>query len=127
VLAAKNPVAATLERPGAPAPIELALELAGEPVRLGISWRTDDAEPATVIVNRVTPGSAAERAGLRVGDRIYRIGDQEFARGEEFRQRAVSTAGPLSLEVETAGQVRTLEIVPVDLDDEAASGEKPAD
>ena len=65
----------------------------GEPARLGISWRTDDAEPGCVIVNRVTPGSAAELAGVRVGDRIYRIGGRDFADGEEFRELAVDARG----------------------------------
>jgi hypothetical protein len=123
VLAAKNPVEATIERPGAAEPINMTLELAGEPVRLGISWRTDDAEPGTVIVNRVTPGSAADLAGLHVGDRIYRIGGQDFADGEQFRQLAVNSSGRILLEVETLGRVRALEIVPIDARDDSSTSE----
>ena len=68
VLAAASPVGATIERPGEAEPLEVTLDLPGEPVRLGISWRTDDAEPGSVIVNRVINGSPADLAGLRVGD-----------------------------------------------------------
>ena len=39
--------------------------------RLG---RTDEAEPGCVIVNRIIPGSPADMAGLRINDRIDRIG-----------------------------------------------------
>jgi S1-C subfamily serine protease len=110
VLAAANPVSVTIERPGEKEPLKLELKLAGEPVRLGIAWRRDDAEPGAVIVNRLTVGSPAEMAGIRPGDRIYRINGQEFATGEEFRQLAVKLADPLVLEVETSGRVRSVEI-----------------
>jgi hypothetical protein len=110
VLAAKSPVPLTIERPGESAPVEATLQLPGEPVRLGISWRTDSAEPGTVIVNRLTPGSPADLAGLRGGDRIYRICGREFSSGEEFRQLTATSPVPLVLEVETAGRVRSVEI-----------------
>lgn len=110
VLAAKSPVPVTLRRSGEAEPVEVTLQLPGDPVRLGISWRTDDAEPGSVIVNRVTSGSPADLAGVRVNDRIYRIDGQPFADGENFRQLATTLQGPLALEIETAGRVRTVEI-----------------
>jgi Peptidase family M28/PDZ domain len=110
VLAAKNPVPVTIERAGESAPLEKTLQLAGEPVRLGISWRTDRAEPGTVIVNRLTPGSPADLAGVRTGDHIYKICGREFGSGEEFRQLATTSPGPLVLEAETSGRVRTIEV-----------------
>ncbi|MBI3840123.1 MAG: M20/M25/M40 family metallo-hydrolase [Planctomycetia bacterium] len=113
VLAAKNPVSVALQRPGEAAPVETTLELAGNPVRLGISWRTDDAEPGCVIINRLTPGSPADLAGLQINDRIYRIGGQEFATSEEFGQLATGTREALVLDVETAGRVKTVEIPPI--------------
>ncbi len=116
VLAAKNPVAVTVQRPGETVPHELTLELPGEPVRLGISWRTDDAEPGCVIVNCLTPGSPADLAGLKINDRIHRICGQDFATSEQFRQLAAGAPAPLVLEVESVGRVHTVEIAPVSLE-----------
>lgn len=46
------------------------------PGRTGMSLR---GEPDGVLVHEVKPGGAAERAGLRVGDRVVRIGDEPIA------------------------------------------------
>jgi Peptidase family M28/PDZ domain len=127
VLAAKNPVPVSVERPGEDAPVEMTLELAGEPVRLGISWRTDAAEPDSVIVNRVTPGSPAALAGLKPGDRIHRIGGRDFATGDEFRELATRLPSPLVLEVESGGRVRTVEAPQVEAETSSApAGEESA-
>src|SRR6185295_14367036 len=48
VVAAKNPVAMTIQRAGEEKPQELTATLNGEPLRIGITWRTDDAEPGCV-------------------------------------------------------------------------------
>ncbi len=95
----------------------MALELPGKPARLGISWRTDDAEPNTVIVNRLTPGSPADVAGIRVGDRIDAVAGRGFNSGEEFRALAnpapdnnARDPQPLVLSVETQGRVRTVNV-----------------
>lgn len=115
VLAARNPVTVDIERPGAAEPITLNLELPGSPVRVGISWIEDSAEPRVVMLNRVIPGSPAERAGLKVYDRIYQVSGHNFAGGEEFR-RLVNTVEPLELTVEYRGQIRKvlLELPPAE-------------
>jgi hypothetical protein len=124
VLAAENPVTATVERAGEEEPVELTLELVGQPVRLGISWRTDSAEPQAVIVNRLTPGSPADLAGLRPGDRIYQINGRDFTGSDAFRELATALPSPLILEVERLGRVRVVEIPHLhDADDSS----KPAD
>jgi S1-C subfamily serine protease len=82
--------------------------LSGNPARLGISWRTDDAEPGSLIVSRVIPGSAAAMAGVRAGDRIYRIGGREFTDAQEFRRMAAELSDALSLEIERSGRARTV-------------------
>ncbi len=112
VLAAAGPVTASIERAGQDEPLEVTLNLPGEPVRLGISWRTDEAEPQAVIINRVVNGSPADLAGLRVNERIYRVDGREFANGEEFRRLVTEASGPLQLEVEGEGRVRNVEVVP---------------
>ncbi len=109
VLAARNPVAVRVLRGKNPEPVDLTLTLVGNPTRLGITWRSDDAEPGVAILNRVLPGSAAEAAGLHVNDRIYRIAGRDFATAEEFRQMITTLSGHQGLEqfdVESHGQVR---------------------
>ncbi len=81
VLAAHNPVLVRVERPGSEEPVELTLTLAGNPSRLGITWRTDDAEAGVPILNRVLAGSPADLAGLRRGpDPAHRGARVRFGR-----------------------------------------------
>ncbi|HTM55734.1 MAG TPA: M20/M25/M40 family metallo-hydrolase [Pirellulales bacterium] len=110
VLAAPGVASITVERAGEEEPRELTLALSGDPVRLGISWRTDEAEPGVVIVNRVVAGSLAERAGLRINDRIDRVSGHLFASGEEFRKLLNDPAENLVLDVEAEGRVRAVEV-----------------
>lgn len=110
VWSATSPADATLERAGETEPVPVIIELTGKPIRLGISWRTDEAEPGNVIVNRLTPGSASDRAGLRINDRIDRINDQTFKSSDEFRKLASEAKGPIVLRVESGGKVRTVEV-----------------
>lgn len=131
VLAADSPVKVTFDRAGRSAaggandgadatqgsetnaeskPLEVELRLDGPPVRLGIGWREDLAEPGVIIVNRLTPGSPADKAGIRSGDRIYRINGQSFSGGNQFRDLAQSLPDPITLDVETRGKVRSVEL-----------------
>ena len=63
VLASENPVKAVVARPGAEQPIDLTIQLRGQPTKLGILWREDDAEPGSVKLVGVLPGSPADRRG----------------------------------------------------------------
>jgi S1-C subfamily serine protease len=110
VVSAVNPVPVVVERPGATEPVRVQVELSGKPVRLGLSWRLDDAEPNALIINRVVPGSPAAVAGLQVHDRIYSADDQESLTTESFLARVASTVGPLDLWVETNGRTRMVSI-----------------
>lgn len=71
----------TLERDGATLTRELYPELVGtEALRtIGIAPRTD------LIVDRVNPGSPAELAGLRAGDRIVGVDGRPLTRRDELR------------------------------------------
>jgi len=106
VTAAENPVVAVVYRQGRREPQEMTFELTGKPLRLGITWRVDDAEPGTVIITHVVPGSPAAFAGLSRGDRIYQVAGQDFADDAEFARLATSLPEPLELLVERDGQLR---------------------
>lgn len=110
VLATRGAIPLTVERAGSDEPIELKLEPAGQPTRLGITWQVDDAEPAAVMLVRVVPGSPADRAGLRVYDRVYEVNGERFTGSEEFRRLVNELESPLDLLVETRGKVRHVEV-----------------
>jgi membrane-associated protease RseP (regulator of RpoE activity) len=111
VFAAPRNVELTVARSGEPEPLTLSVALAGEPARVGIAWREDAGEPQSVLLTRVALGSPAARAGLRAGDRIYRVDGADFLGGRDFRGRIEVAEGPTQLLVERAGRARQIEIV----------------
>ena len=108
VISAQNPASLVVRRPGRPEPLDLTVQLDGKPLRLGITWRVDDAEPGTIILTHVVPGSPAARGGLRLGDRIYQVAGRDFADEKEFIQLANALPEPLELLVERDGRLRTV-------------------
>lgn len=114
VLAAESPVAITVQRAGVAQPVNLTVALAGRPVRLGISWRMDEAEPQAVIVSQVVSGSPAARAGIQANDHIYEVSGQAFTGEKEFR-RLISDANSETLDflTERQGRVRTVPVKPL--------------
>ncbi len=110
VMATKGAMPIEIERKGSDKPLTLTVQPSGEPITLGITWRIDDAEPGAVFLVRVVPASTADRAGLRVFDRIYEVSGQKFKTSEEFRQLVNSLASPIELLVETRGKVRRVEV-----------------
>lgn len=114
VLATRGAVPLSVERKGAAQPIELTITPSGDPVRLGMSWQVDDAEPGAVTVLRIVTGSPADQAGLAVLDRIYEVNGQRFTTGDEFRSLANSLPAPLELLVETRGRLRHVEVQRLD-------------
>ncbi|MDA7979081.1 MAG: M20/M25/M40 family metallo-hydrolase [Pirellulales bacterium] len=91
------------------------IQLTGYPVRLGISWKEDDAEPGCVKLSRVIVGSPADVAGLRLGDRVMSVAGQRFASGEEFRSQLDDAGDGVVIEMERAGVIHevTLQLLRV--------------
>lgn len=110
VMTAPVQTVALVERPGEPKPIELKIELDGKPLRVGIMWRVDEAEPRTAILTYVVPGSPAARAGLQADDRIYQVNGRDFADDEELLKLLGTLPSPIRLRVERNGQVRTVDL-----------------
>lgn len=106
VLAAENPVPVLVEREGEEKPVELTVRLRGDALRVGIHWRTDEAEPNSVILTRVVPGSPADHAGLQAGARLYRVNGRDFSSNEEFKELITAERESLRLTVEHQGRVR---------------------
>jgi hypothetical protein len=105
-----QPVRLTIIPRGAAEPSEVKVTLEGAPIRVGLTWIRDDAEPNCVLVKRVFPASAADRAGLKPVDRIYAIDEVEFSSDEEF-EALLQRDGELQLTVERSGKMLSLPLV----------------
>ncbi len=112
LLAAEGPTIFTVERPGEPGPREFSVTPLGQPIHLGISWRSDNAEPQSVLLTHVVYGSAAHVAGLQVRDRIYSVNGQGFTSEQQFAELIRTGGDRLEFEVERGGQLRTLTAQP---------------
>ncbi len=108
VAAAESHASLTVKRPGEEQPLDLTVELPGSPLRWGIVWRVDDAEPGAIILTYIVPGSPAAHAGLGAGDRIYQVGGRDFADEASFAQLAKTLPLPLQLLIERDGRLRTV-------------------
>jgi S1-C subfamily serine protease len=125
VLSAAPRSTLSIARPSQPDPLTLDVQLDGEPIRIGISWRGDDAEPGTALVLRVIPASPASEAGLRRGDRIYELDQQPFLDSTEFGLRLGELHRPFQVTYERDGRVREVEIRPAGAS--APDPEQPAE
>jgi hypothetical protein len=113
LLAATAPVKLAIERAGSDTPLELVVQLSGPPIKLGISWREEDAEPDSVVLVRVVPDSPAARAGLAANDRVYAANGASFHTSDEFGRLISGASGQIELRVERQGIVRPVILTPV--------------
>jgi hypothetical protein len=107
-LVSNSPASAVIERDGDGGPRQVSIELDGPPIKLGVTWRVDDAEPGCVILSQVIPGTPAEEAGLAAGDRVYSVGGKTFSSGDEFRALVGEAGSDLVLEIERQGAIREI-------------------
>ncbi|TXI82010.1 MAG: M20/M25/M40 family metallo-hydrolase [Cupriavidus sp.] len=110
VRVATNPVAVVIERPGVEKPVELQLNLSGDPVRIGVVWDTDTAIPGTVTITQVIPDSPADRAGLKAGDVVTQFGGNPTISDEDFRNYLLHDAGPLEFQIERDGVLKQISV-----------------
>ena len=113
VMTARSPATLYLWRDERDEPLKLSVELDHEPVWLGLTWQTDAADPGGIILTHVIPRTPAAEAGLRPGDRIYRVAGRDIVDGDEFLRIVRGLSGPVELLVERDGRVRTVR-VPLD-------------
>jgi hypothetical protein len=100
-----SPVRFKIVRNGAERPESLSVTLDGSPSRVGISWRVDEAEPDSVIIVRVIPGSPAFEAGLKVGDRLYEVAGTVVHGSAALARQLAELNGEVELQVERAGRI----------------------
>jgi hypothetical protein len=110
VRAADSPTLAVVRRGEQPEPMEIKVALDGPPLKTGLVWRTDDAEPGVVTVSQVVPGSPAAAAGVRAGDRVYQVDGQDFRNAAHFAELVAAPGDLLELTIERRGQVRRIEL-----------------
>lgn len=93
--------------------VRVAITLNGRPLRVGMSWRVDEAEPNSVIITRVAPGSPAAVAGVAPGDRLLDL-DGVSVRPRALAERLSSVERAAELVLERDGQLRdaTLKLLP---------------
>ena len=90
--------------------LELPVTLSGKPVKLGVQWLTDEADPAVIVISDIIESSPADLAELKINDRIYEIDGKRCANSEEFRELIGSRKFPFSLLVEREGQLKKIDI-----------------
>jgi C-terminal processing protease CtpA/Prc len=116
ILRSSSPVNIYFERAGTDKRHRVQVPLAGKPIRIGINWREDPAEPGVVAINLLESGSPADTAGLKLNDRILQINDQDFANSEECRGLLLKSQSPVLLLIEREGQFKKLMLnIPEDL------------
>ena len=80
------------------------------PSRLGVSWNPQDIAAPGLRLTRVTPGSPAESAGLRVGDRMVRFAGQELSPSVDFTALALAAVSPVAVTIARTGEKEPLEL-----------------
>jgi S1-C subfamily serine protease len=125
VWAAANPAKMLVEREGIEDSIDVPVQLAGSPVRLGMAWRIDESEPGTVFVVQIYPGSPAGRAGIQYGDRIQAAAGQEFKSSDELLKIIAEQTDSFELRIERNGAIKTLNVGPLPKFPEPAEASEP--
>ena len=110
ILTAPEQLELTVLRAGKAEPETLTAKLDGKPVRVGVSWGEDPAEPGTVLLRQVMPLSPAGLAGLKVRDRVLEVSGQRFATSQEFGGLLNTLPGPLEMVIERQGRISTLRV-----------------
>ncbi|GAA4438377.1 M20/M25/M40 family metallo-hydrolase [Bremerella cremea] len=110
VQAAPVEVEIEVERDGEEAPLKLPVQLNLNPAPIGIAWTDDPAEPGSVMLTSVTPGSVAAMAGLRPLDRVYEVNGQKFETSMQFKDLITSFADPSVLLIDRQGHLKQIEL-----------------
>lgn len=107
---AQNPVPVQVERAGSATPIDLQLTLSRDPVRVGIGWAADSAVPDGLVIIRIIADSPAARAGLKVGDVVWRVSGDPITSEDDFRRHLQNDPGPIPFQIERSGRILNIPV-----------------
>jgi hypothetical protein len=79
-------------------------------VRLGVSFEVPSPDQDRAIISAVTAGSAAERAGLRAGDRIIKFGHWDGTNSLDLRTIIQVSRNPVAVTIERPGVADPLDM-----------------
>ncbi|RMG04180.1 MAG: PDZ domain-containing protein, partial [Planctomycetota bacterium] len=86
------------------------LTLEGTPVRLGIQWKPDDAEPHAALVTAVLPHSPADSLGIEPGDYILEVAGSRLASASQLPSLVRAAGDSLSITWEHNGRIRRADV-----------------
>lgn len=112
ILGAAEPINWELQR--GEETLKISTTPVGPPSRIGVSWRADEADSSCVVITLIRTGSAAENAGLNVGDRILHVNGQTFNGSDDLVQQLSTLPAPIEVLLERDGQVRQATLRPLD-------------
>ncbi|PQO42364.1 M20/M25/M40 family metallo-hydrolase [Blastopirellula marina] len=105
VQAAPEDVNVELDREGEGELISIAVTLDLHPAPVGIAWTNDPAEPGSVMLTSVTPGSVAAMAGLAALDRVYEVNGRRFDDSDQFKDLITRFDQPTKLLIDRNGRI----------------------
>jgi len=77
--------------------------IAQQPPRFGMPFRIEPGEPPKIVLAGLSPGSPAERSGLRAGDRLLEFQGQPIKDENRFRLELLAARGETTFLVERPG------------------------
>jgi S1-C subfamily serine protease len=110
IMSAEKIVTMRVVRPGLDEAISIEATLLGQPVRVGVNWREDAAEPGVVVLTGVIAGSPAANAGLAPRDRILEVNGERFSGPTELVTLLNRSPSPLRLTLERRGRIYSTEL-----------------
>jgi S1-C subfamily serine protease len=110
VLASPKKTTMQVQKANSDKPVDMPVELAGEPIRVGVAWRLDECDPDVAVVLRVVPSSPAAKGGLQVNDRVYAVGGKRFSTNQEMLDMVAGATDELELLVERSGKLSTVKM-----------------
>ena len=113
VYASQSQSVMTIRRSASEEPEQVSVRLQGEPVLLGLGFRSDDAESRTLVIAQVTGDSPAADAGLQQNDRIISLNGQPIISSKEAAENLSSQTEPVVVEYERNGIVTTQTLKPL--------------